>query len=230
MRTAALTRGWLCLLLALAGCRTPHRDLVEAELRTKERQLRETQAELERARMINQAFEQGMVQQQGLAPPIENSAFLSPKDITLANGTGGVNDGQPGDYALEVVLVPRDEDGNPVRAVGVLTVNASEIWPGGVKTPLSTWEIGAEELRRTWKRGLIGSGYHIILKWKKPPTQQKLRVSATLVLPDGRAFEADKDISIRPMPAPVPPPPLPTPATAPPERMPVGPVVGPALP
>lgn len=224
MRIAAIARGLLILLLAIAGCRAPRSDLVEAELRTKERMLREARTDLERTRLVNEALEREFIQrQQGQTPRRENSAIASPKDIVLANGTGGVDDDHlPGDEALQVVVVPRDEDANPVRAIGVLSVAAWEIMPGGVKVPLCTWEINATDLRRTWKSGLLGSGYHVVLPWKKLPSQERLRVAVQLLLPDGRTYEADKDISIRPLPATKLPPPI--------NAMPMGPIEGPAIP
>ncbi len=221
MRSAAAIHGVLIVLLAAAGCRNARSDLVEAELRTKERMLRETKDELDRARLINEALERDFIQRQQGQSPDANSALLSPKDIVLANGTGGVDDDRvPGDEALQVVVVPRDEDGHPVRAVGVLSIAAWEIVPGGVKVPLSTWEVNAHDLRRTWKSGLLGSGYHVVVPWKKLPTQNRLRVAVQLQLTDGRTYEADKDISIRPLKTP----------TLPPDKIPLIPDPGPSLP
>ena len=205
MRLAATIRGLLVLALAFAGCRAPRSDLVEAELRTKDRLLRESREELERTRLINEALEREFMNRKaaelGQPQRTNSSAILAPKDITLAAGTGGIDeDRMPGDEALMVVVVPRDEDGHPVRAVGVLTVTASEIMPGGLKVPLSTWEVGAVDLRKSWKSGLLGSGYHVVLRWQKLPTQERLRVAVQLKLPDDRVYEADKDIPIRPLP------------------------------
>jgi hypothetical protein len=199
MRIAATI--WCLLSLHVAvGCRHSRSETIEAELRTKERMLRETKEELERARLVNESLEREYLRrQQGLSPG-DNSAILSPKDIIIGRGTGGVDDdGIPGDEALQVVVVPRDEDGNPVRAVGTLMVSAWEILPGGVKVPLSSWDVSAMDVRRSWKGGLFASGYFIVLPWKKLPVAERLRVGAQLTLPDGRIYEADKDISIRPL-------------------------------
>src|SRR5262249_56036998 len=59
----------------------------------------------------------------------------------------------------------------------------------------------ADELRGTWGSGLLSTGYYVILPWKSWPASDKLRVVTQLVLPDGRVFEADKDVTIRPTPA-----------------------------
>lgn len=207
MRIAAIIIVMLSLSLAIAGCKAPRGDLVEAELRTKERMLRETQSELERTRLVNEALERDYMNRQDGRPRSDNSGFASPKDITLANGTGGLDEDRlPGDEALMLVVLPRDEDGQPVRAVGTLSVGVWEVMPGGQKVGLSQWEVSATDLRRTWKSGLLGSGYHVILPWKKFPSTEKLRVAVQLTLPDGRVYETDKDISIRPMPGQLPPP------------------------
>ena len=206
MRIAVTTCCVLAMLVA-AGCRNSRGELVEAELRTKERMLRETREELERSRLINESLEKEFLRrQQGLTPSRDNSGLLSPKNIEIGSGTGGIDEDRlPGDEALMVVVVPRDEDGNPVRILGVLTVTAWEILPGGTKSPLNSWEINADSLRKTWRQGLLGSGYFVTLNWKKLPTQQRLRIAAQLTLPDGRTYEADKDIPIRPLKQTVPP-------------------------
>ncbi|HEY8505296.1 MAG TPA: hypothetical protein VIL46_11985, partial [Gemmataceae bacterium] len=57
---------WLCGLLVLAACGCRGRsDLVEAELRTREREIGQLRAELQRARAINEALEREL----GSAPP-----------------------------------------------------------------------------------------------------------------------------------------------------------------
>ena len=194
----------LCLTF-LAGCRNQRGQLVEAELRTRERELRETKADLQRAELVNEALERELQATRCAQPPAATVAREGPgcvvglRDITLATGTGGVDeDGVRGDEALQVVVVPRDEDQSPVKALGTLTVNVFEITPEGLKVPLSTWEVPAVQLRPTWRSGLFSTGYHVTLPWKTPPTRERLRVVADFRLPDGRNFDADKDVNIRP--------------------------------
>jgi hypothetical protein len=91
-----------------------------------------------------------------------------------------------------------------------LVVQALEINRQGLKTPLSTWEVPPDELRRFWRNGLFSTGYSLTLPWKAWPSSDKLRVVVQFRLADGRVFEADKDITIhltppaqqRPLPAP----------------------------
>ena len=142
----------LVSLLALcAGCQ-PHKryDLIEAELRTRNRELLETRAALEQARTLNRAFEQ---QQQFVAQPVPSAALptggVFVKDIQLARGTGGLDeDGAPGDEALMVVVVPRDDDGSAVKVPGRLQVAAAEITPQGLKNPIGSWDVPPKILSR----------------------------------------------------------------------------------
>ncbi len=124
------------------------------------------------------------------------------KELVLGRGTGGVNGGHgPGDDSLQVVLEPRDSDGHSIKVAGCLRVTALEIVPEGLKKPLSTWEVSAADLRRTWKTGLFSTGYFVVLPWKCPPSTEKLRVIAQFETLEGRMYEADKDITVRLLPA-----------------------------
>lgn len=194
-----LLLGLTCLPVA-SGCRNC--DLVEAELRTKERELRELRSELVRTEACNEALEREI-----RAVRLTDSAKITPelasqtytlKQIVLGRQTSGYDDdGAPGDEALEVFIEPRDADGHPIKAPGSVHIEALAISPEGVKTPLSSWDVGPEQLRRSWRSGLLSTGYDLILPWKAWPTTEKLRVTAQFTLSDGRLFEADKDITIR---------------------------------
>jgi hypothetical protein len=192
---------WVALVfLVAAGCRS-RSDLVEAELRTRDRQLRETQGELMQATTINQALENTLRAQQCNQPVSRpcTSGFMSPiKDIQLGRGTGGVDENRvPGDQGLMVVLVPRDIDDSPIKAPGTLRVTALQISPEGIKSPLSTWDVSALKLRQSWRTGLFSTGYFVPLPWQSLPTTEKLRIVATFCPLEGGQFEAEKDITIK---------------------------------
>src|SRR5712691_12107972 len=85
------------LTAIVAGCRTPPRkDLVEAELRVKDQDLREIKSELERTDAYNQYLERELrnVQQSTIPTPAAGEAVSSNrvKSITLGRQTGGVDD------------------------------------------------------------------------------------------------------------------------------------------
>jgi hypothetical protein len=218
----------------LAGCKTNNRyDLIEAELRTRERELADARAALDQSRNLLHAYEASQPRAAGGPPgPAAGGPYLPLKQIELGRGTGGVDeDGAPGDEGLMVVIVPKDEDGSAVKVPGRALIAAWEITPAGLKNPIGSWEISSDRLRRTWKGGLISTGYFVALPWQTPPASDRVRIAVRLVAADGRAYEADRDVSVKPPlpyrgsvpPAPAPPPglsttpvPRPSPPPAPP--------------
>ncbi len=204
MKARRLTASAFFLLpvaLCLApGCRN-RSDLVEAELRTKEFQLRTLADEKLRLEAYNDALQREVKSLRDGTPwmPPEAAAQVYPlRSITLGRPTGGLDeDGKPGDEALQVLVEPRDIDGHTLKTPGTLFIAAQEILPEGLKRPLSQWEISGEALHRSWRSGLITTGYSVVLPWKTWPTTEKVRVVARFVLADGRAFEAEKDVTIR---------------------------------
>lgn len=192
----------LLVLLLPCGCRH-NNDLVERELRQRDQQFREALDELGKAEHQNLA-------QQHEIEALRHGASITPEQaaqtfglrrITLGRGTGGVdNDRLPGDEALQVILEPRDTDDHIIKAPGTLYVLAVEINSQGIKTPISSWTVTPEQLRHSWKQGLLSTGYSLILPWKGFPQTENVRVVGRLVTADGRAYETDKDIKVRLVP------------------------------
>jgi hypothetical protein len=188
------------------GCRSGNCDLVEAELRTREGEIRAMRSEMAKAAFMNDALarEVEVLRQQGPGKlsPEQAALTFNVKEITLTRQTGGIDlDHKPGDDALQVAFEPRDGDGHSIKAPGSLHVLAQEVDQGGVKTPLSTWEVSPEEVRRSWKDGLFTKGYQIVLPWKTWPNSEHIRVTVRFTTPDGRLFEADRDVTVRLTPA-----------------------------
>jgi hypothetical protein len=211
----------------LAGCRS-NSALVESELRQRNSQLRELRGEVGRCGAYNQALEQELhnLRGEGLAPdsPERAAPGYPMRSLALGRGTGGRDDhGLPGDEALEVHLEPRDPEGNVVKIPGTAIVQVAEIGPDGIKRPLSSWDICQDDLRRSWRSGLLTTGYVLVLPWKVWPSIEKLRVTVQFRLQDGRLFEADRDVTVRVAPANLRP--LPAPVVAPSPLAP-GPTLG----
>lgn len=192
----------LLLLSILAtfatGCRSgsdKRYDLLEAELRTRERELADAQAELNSIR--------GIQRMQAPCPPEGITTSRSgpqARDISLGVGTGGYDaDGKPGDEGLQVILVPKDDDGSALKIPGRLVISAYGVARDGTKSPVGLWDIPPEKLRAYWQTGLLSTGYKLSLQWHQAPTTEKVRVFAQLTTLDGKAYETDKDITVRPM-------------------------------
>jgi len=194
-----LVPAFLCF--ALAGCRH-NRDLVEAELRTKDRDLHCIRDELNRSEAITESLRRELCALRGISPshlnPEGASQTYGVTTVTLGRGTGGYDaDGAPGDEALQVVLEPKDPDGHAIKTPGTVEVQALEITKEGLKTPISAWTVSPDQLRRSWKSGLLSTGYSLVLPWQMWPSTEKVRVVVRFKLEDGRLFEADKDVTVR---------------------------------
>jgi len=201
-RLAVFARWLVYLLIAvpfasLIGCKPNKRyDLIEAELRTRERELADTRTALEQSRNLNRAYAQHAT---GAEPAAPNAPTYVPvKEITLARGTGGVfGESASGDDGLMVVIVPRDEDGAAVKVPAKLEIAAWEITAAGLKSPIGNWAVPAEKVRPTWRSGFISTGYFVVVPWQTHPSTDRVRVLVRLTTLDGRVFEADKDIYVK---------------------------------
>jgi hypothetical protein len=189
--------------LVSAGCRS-NCDLVEAELRTKELQLANLREERDHLIAQNEALHHQLGLINGPAPykvSADGTRGSPVRALALGRQTGGVDDdGQPGDEALQVLVEPRDAAGRSVKVPGTLTVQAIEITPEGLKKPLCSWDVPADVLARSWKDGLLTTGYSLVLPWKVWPSSEKLRVVAQFAPAGGRTFEAEKDVTVRLVP------------------------------
>jgi hypothetical protein len=193
---------FLPLLCLSAGCRNKT-DLVESELRTREKMYRDalTEQQLSEARIDSLQREVEALRKGAKITPEQAASTFGVKRVVLGRSTGGRdNDGLPGDELLEVVVEPRDEADHAIKAPGTLQIFALEVSPQGVKTPLCMWDIPAEQLHKSWKQGLLSTGYTLSLPWKVLPTTETVRVIVRLTTPDQRIYEADKDIKVRLVP------------------------------
>ncbi|MSQ97192.1 MAG: hypothetical protein EXR98_21935 [Gemmataceae bacterium] len=203
----ARCRGAFFLLLIplsflAAGCRNKT-DLVEAELRSRDRQYRESLEEQQRSefRIMSLQREIEALRQGAKITPEQAAQTFGLKRIVLGRATGGLDsDGLPGEEMLQVVVEPRDGEEHSIKAPGSLQIIALEITPQGIKTPLCQWDIPPEQVRQSWKQGLLSTGYTLTLPWKTFPVTEQVRVVVRFVTPDQRMYEADKDIKVRAVP------------------------------
>ncbi len=188
------------LLLPASGCQRNQiqRDMLESQMRQQERAMRDMNDELGRSRAISTSLTmENQSLRGGPVVPISEPAKAPLKAIEFGRGTGGVDEDRVnGDEILQVVIEPKDIDGHTVKAPGTLHLQVYEIQPEGMKTPLSSWDVGPEQLRKAYKAGLLQSGYVLILPWKTAPSREKLRVSALLRIESGQAFEVEKDFKV----------------------------------
>lgn len=203
-----------CQQIRNIGGKNEKQDLLEAELRTREREILELRAENQQLKQLAEIYIRGGHAGGGVVVPGPVISGPGPTVVTsgssdtavvrsvmLATGTGGRDDdGLPGDELLQVVISPKDVDGTAVKVPGKAVVTAFDILPEGQKVPIGRWDITAEQLRKAWKGGLLGSGFFLPLQWDLPPTSGKVRVAVVFTTNDGRCFENDRDVQVKPLP------------------------------
>lgn len=187
--------------LLVSGCHSC--EGVEAELRTRENEVYALRAQLSHSAAVNQSLHHELqVLKHSSAAKIDTEA--APANDTVAEIVLGWQTGSPsssraaGDDALQVVVEPRDAAGRVITApAGSVHVSVLETIPGGRKTLLCSWDVSAEQLTKSWRKGVLSTGFYLLLPWKNRPTTDKLRIVVDWTTADGRVLEADKDIVLR---------------------------------
>ncbi len=197
------------LLTALAGCHTPSCGPVESALRQTEEHLRETREQLHRQGVYTAALEHEMRIIRGdvyNGQPGKPVAIFPVRSVVLGRQTGG-HDSPSGqcDDGLQVIIEPQNAEGRPIQVPGEAMLQVLEVSTEGHKRLLSTWYIDKDQIKASWRMGLLSQGYNLILPWKVIPSTEKLRLMLQFRLEDGRLFEADRDVTVRrPRGAPLP--------------------------
>lgn len=189
--------------LSATGCRTNNsKDRLETTLRQREKEIALMREDIDRIAGYNLALQTEVRSMRGQPGPSSCDPFtpLYPvRSIVVGRTSTGLDeDGKPGDDAVQVVLETRDGDGKLFRAPGRVQMQMLEVSPEGLKNPIGVYQFSSDEMRPLWKQGLLTSGYVFTLPWQTPPRQDKVRVVASFMMEDGRQFEAEREIRVKP--------------------------------
>lgn len=188
---------------ALAGCRSNNsKDRLETNLRQREKEIALLREDIDRIAGYNLALQTEVRSMRGQPGPSACDPFtpLYPVRSIVVGRTSTAldDDGKPGDDAVQIVLETRDADGKLFRAPGKVQMQMLEVSPEGLKNLIGTYQFGPDEMRPLWKQGLLTSGYVFNLPWQTPPRQDKIRVVAQFTMEDGRQFEAERELRVKP--------------------------------
>ncbi len=115
--------------------------------------------------------------------------------------TGGLDrDGKPGDDQLNVVLVPQDERGEPVKLPGTVELEVLDLAASPKARQIGVWRFTSQEVAAQWQSGL-SSGFQFQIPWQGRSDSQNLVLHARLATADGRQFDTSTDVRITPGPA-----------------------------
>lgn len=199
-------------LLSGSGClpRNTSVDLLHARLRQDEDRLAELQASLQTSQsQLKQARREIDTLRTEIAesghsqiPPEQAAALVQVTRIEVQPWlTGGVDkDEAPGDDALTVHFVPRDDQGEIVKLPGKIKITLTDPASEPDRQIVGSWTFSPEECREQWTRGLLGGGYQFTLPWDDSPSNSRLVVHVEYETPDGRSFDDTQLVKVNPSP------------------------------
>jgi hypothetical protein len=201
----------LAIGLTLVGCRSC--EPVEAELRAKTFRLERAEAELLRrdAQIASLNATVAYLQQgnpegaplSAVPPPEVRGKLFGLDRIDLGRGTGGKDADRDGrDDGVQAVISPIDAEGDVLKCPGRVELQLLQVADNGTKSPAGIWVIEDQDLRRQWRPGIFGTGYHVAVPFAAPPSGRRMRLVAKFTALDGRTFEAERDFNINLAPAP----------------------------
>jgi hypothetical protein len=115
--------------------------------------------------------------------------------------TGGLDrDGKSGDELLSAMIVPKDAQGNLVKAPGSVSVTVFDLSKPEAQQRIGRWDFSPKESESLWMSSFLWSGYVVRVPWQKRPQSTNLLVLARLKTIDGRQFDTSQTIKIVPPP------------------------------
>ncbi len=215
-RTGAMLVLVTVCAVATSGCRGPiggvgsasTEEILESRLRVQEQQISDLQGQLERtendlkaAQRRSDDLQARLSRENEIALVSEqHEALFQVTEITINPMlTGGLNrDGEPGDDLLSVMVIPRDENGDPVKLPGRITFELHDMTLAESERRLGRWKFSPTEMREHWQSGFVGNGFRFQLPWQQKPRNSTLLIHARLNTPDGRQFDATHEVRIQP--------------------------------
>ncbi|MFM7539702.1 MAG: hypothetical protein ACKO9Z_08590 [Planctomycetota bacterium] len=188
--------------LLLPSCRSGGKDKLESTIRQREQRIIQLQEDIDKLAGYNMALQTEVRIMRGQPLPSSCDPFtpLYPvRSVVVGRSTTPIDDDRlPGDEGVQVVLEPRDADGKLQRAPACASVTIVEVDGQGLKSPIGTWDYSPEQMRASWKQGLLTSGFVLNCLWQAPPKSDRVKIMASFTMEDGRRFEAEKELAIKP--------------------------------
>jgi hypothetical protein len=197
--------GLLALVaIPLAGCR--HRDLVEAELRYRNRQVRDLRRQLSQKHAEVHTLQSMM--QDGSLPATDGTAAKETPEtvyrreamsrVSLGMSTGVKDVDRNGiDDSVQFTIVCHDYDGDVFKCPGRVDLELAAVQESGVIKPVAHWEMEHERLRATWKASVLSSGYQVIVPMPTLEQSRRWKAIVRFTTLDGRVFQDERTFDYR---------------------------------
>ena len=198
----AIAAGLLCVGCASRG----NVDLLEAQMRRQEDEIRtlhaqveQTQAELVAARRLNEKLNQRLVQHASHDETFDlNELHFRVKSLKINTLlTGGSNrDGKPGDDQLTLIFTPQDDRGKPVRLPSTVECELLDPAQSPGQRQLGKWTFNVKQTAAAWQSILGSTAYRFELPWQQRPQSEQLELHVRLRSAHGDLFEATCPVTI----------------------------------
>lgn len=195
--------------LSIGGCATrPGMEQLENRLRDQEDYAADLEQQLEAVRSeLKQARDEADAQRSRLDTAGKSVLVSEQADVLYrAEGikfnsmlTSGADlDGQPGDEALSVLLMPVDAHGDLIKLVGAIELEVLDLDQPREAQRVGFWSFSPADVREHWHRGFLAGGYLFKLEWQQIPVSSELTLHGRLTAPDGRKFSTTSLIHVKP--------------------------------
>lgn len=197
----------LIVALAVSGC--AHRgnvELLEAQLRRQEDQIRslhaqveQTSSELSAARRLNESLKKQLVQTASHDVTLDLAERHFQVTGLKINSllTGGFDrDGRPGDDQITLVVAPIDKAGQPIQVPGVVECELHDPSRSPEQQRIGVWTFDAVATQAAWRKTLGSFGYRFELPWQMAPQSSDLELHVRFRTQYGDRFESSAKVTI----------------------------------
>ncbi|MEZ6056348.1 MAG: hypothetical protein R3C01_06550 [Planctomycetaceae bacterium] len=198
----------LCNLLGCTGAgRRMQREVLEARLRDSQDLAYRHEQALARAEVEQRlARDEADMLRHELAKlerspllPEQADVLLRAESLAFHTMMTGARDadGRPGDDNLNIVLVPYDRDGEPVKLAGAIKIEVLDPARDAAGHVLGEWTYSPQEARDHWHKGFLASGFLFDLPLPHSPRSEQIVLQAHLQSPDGREFHTVHQLKVK---------------------------------
>lgn len=161
---AAISALLLGLLVGMSGCASPNKANIE--LRKKNQQLDSRIAQLQTELEAAQARITGLERHSTSVPSLPQSQLdrmFTVQSLKLTRLTGGadLDPNRPGDEGIRIDLEPLDQNGDPIKATGNVTVEAFDL-AGNSPLKIGQWQFSPDQLKSAWRS--LGPVHEFVLE------------------------------------------------------------------
>ncbi len=201
LQTRWLMVGTLAGLMSLAGCADKTDEVLELQRDKREMQRQLSQAEgtiAEQQETLRRKDEQiSTLSQLG---PERLEVLFAVEKIELGRYSGRTNlDEKGGDDGVRVYMIPKDQAGRTVTAVGSVEIDVFDL-ARKEESLLMSYSFTAAEAKEHWQSGGLANHYNFTCPWKdREPLGDEITIRVKFVdYLSGRIFTATKQCRIRP--------------------------------